>query len=239
MAYDLGHAFIVLVDYPSLEILSSFPGTPRVLHGAIVSIDLTTPVTQVIPFQYNPDTMTRSLQPQNISGAGNRTEAYRLKGPPIETISVDLDFDATDQLAQPSQYPNAVSMGIGPQLSALEILVYPPSSLVIANTALAAAGTIEIIPPMGPFTVFVWGSRRVVPVRLTDFRITEEAYDTNLNPIRAKVSLGMRVLTYDDFDVTHPGYSMFLAYQVVKETMAAIGSLNGLSSAGTGNVQLI
>jgi hypothetical protein len=219
--------------------LSSFPGTPKVLHGAIVSIDLTSPVTQVIPFQYNPDTMTRSLQPQNINGSGNRMEVYRLKGPPIETISLDLDFDATDQLAQPSQYPNAVNMGIAPQLSALEMLVYPPSTLVIANTLLAAAGTIEIIPPMGPFTVFIWGARRVVPVRLTDFRITEEAYDTNLNPIRAKVSLGMRVMTYDDFDVTHPGYAMFLAYQVVKETMAAIGSVNGLSSVISGNVQVV
>ena len=219
--------------------MSSFPGTPKVLHGAIVSIDLTSPVTQVIPFQYNPDTMTRSLQPQNINGSGNRIEVYRLKGPPIETISLDLDFDATDQLAQPSQYPNAVKMGISPQLSALEMLVYPPSALVIANTILAAAGTIEIIPPMGPFTVFIWGAKRVVPVRLTDFRITEEAYDTNLSPIRAKVSLGMRVMTYDDFDVTHPGYAMFLAYQVVKETMAAIGSLNGLSSVISGNVQIV
>lgn len=226
------------MDSPNAESLSSFPGTPKVLHGAIVSIDLMSPATQVIPFQYNPDSVTRTLQPQNISGAGNRTEVYRLKGPPIETISLDIEFDATDQLAQPAQNPVAVSMGIYPQLSALEMLIYPPSSLVIENTALAAAGTIEIIPPMGPFTVFIWGSKRVVPVRLTEYRVTEEAYDVNLNPIRAKVSLGMQVMTYDDFDVTHPGYAMFLAYQVSKETMAAIGSLNGLNSAVTGSVQV-
>jgi hypothetical protein len=181
--------------------------------------------------------MTRSLKPQNISGQGNREEVYRLKGPPIETISLDADFDATNMLAQPSQNPIAVNMGIYPQLSALEILVYPPSSLVIANNILASSGTIEIVPTIGPFTVFMWGSRRVVPVRLTDFRITEEAYDVNLNPIRAKVSLGMQVMTYDDFDVSHPGYSMFMAYQVIKETMAAIGSLNSLSAA-TSNVQV-
>jgi hypothetical protein len=217
--------------------LSSFPGTPKVLHGAIVSIDITSPVPQVISFQYNPDSMTRTLQAQNIGGEGNRTEAYRLKGPPIETISLDAEFDATDQLAQ--QDPIAVSMGIYPQLSALEIILYPKSALVIANTALAALGTIEIIPPMAPFTVFIWGAKRVLPVRLTDFRIAEEAYDTNLNPIRAKVSLGMRVMTYDDFDVTHPGYAMFLANQVVKETMAAIGSVNSLSSVVSGNVQLL
>lgn len=182
--------------------------------------------------------MTRTLQAQTIGGEGNRTEAYRLKGAPIETISLDIEFDATDQLAQPDQNPNAVSMGIYPQLSALEIILYPKSALVIANTVLAALGTIEIIPPMAPFTVFIWGAKRVLPVRLTDFRVTEEAYDTNLNPIRAKVSLGMRVMTYDDFDITHPGYAMFLANQVVKETMAAIGSINGLSSVVSGNVQL-
>jgi hypothetical protein len=216
--------------------LSSFPGTPRVLHGAIVSIDLTNPVPKVVLFQYNPDSMTRSLQPQNISGGGNRAEVYRLKGPPIETISLDAEFDATDQLEQPELNPTAVAMGVYPALSALEMLLYPPSSLVITNTVLAASGVIEIIPPVGPFTVFIWGAARVVPVRLTDFRVVEEAYDTKLNPIRAKVSLGMRVMTYDDFDVSHPGYSMFLAYQVLKETMASIGSLNGISAAVTGGV---
>jgi hypothetical protein len=218
--------------------LSSFPGTPKVMHGAIVSLDLTSPIPQVVPFQYNPDTMTRSLQAQNIGGEGSRAEPYRLKGPPIETISIDVEFDATDQLEHPDKNPIAASMGIYPQLSALEIMLYPKSALVIANTVLAALGTIEIIPPMAPFTVFIWGAKRVLPVRLTDFRITEEAYDTSLNPIRAKVSLGMRVMTYDDFDVTHPGYSLFLANQVLKETLAAIGSVNGLSSVVSGNVQL-
>ncbi len=218
--------------------MSSFPGTPKVAHGAIVSIDLTSPIPSVVPFQYNPDSMTRTLQAQTISGEGNRTEAYRLKGAPIETISLDVEFDAADQLADPDSNPNATSMGIYPQLSALEIILYPKSALVIANTALAALGTIEIIPPMAPFTVFIWGAKRVLPVRLTDFRVTEELYDTNLNPIRAKVSLGMRVMTYDDFDITHPGYALFLAHQVVKETMAAIGSVNGLNSVASGNVQL-
>jgi hypothetical protein len=219
--------------------LSSFPGTPKVAHGAIVSIDLTSPVPSVVPFQYNPDSMTRSLQAQTISGEGNRTEAYRLRGPPVETISLDVEFDAADQLADPDSNPNATSMGIYPQLSALEIILYPKSVLVIANAVLAALGTIEIIPPMAPFTVFIWGAKRVLPVRLTDFRVTEELYDANLNPIRAKVSLGMRVMSYDDFDITHPGYALFLAHQVVKETMAAIGSVNSLSSVASGNVQLL
>jgi hypothetical protein len=76
-------------------------------------------------------------------------------------------------------------------------------------------------------------------VRLTEFSIIEEAYDVNLNPIRAKVSMGLRVLSYNDFSVTHPGYYLFLAHQVIKETMATIGSANNLSAVAGGNIKLI
>jgi hypothetical protein len=202
--------------------MSSFPGSPRVTKGAIISIDPFSPIPQVIVFQYNPDTLTRTLQPQSSSGGESRTEALRLKGPPVETISLDIELDATDQLEHPDQDGTAASLGILPQLAALEIIFYPKSSLVIANTALAALGTIEIVPPEGPFTIFIWGAKRVLPVRLTEYRVIEEAHDTNLNPIRAKISLGMRVLTYDDLELTHPGYALFLAHQVVKETIAHV-----------------
>jgi hypothetical protein len=70
----------------------------------------------------------------------------------------------------------------------------------------------------------------VLPVRLTEFSITEEAYDVNLNPIRAKVGLGLRVLSYSDLPLTHPGYGIFLVHQVVKEAMAVVGSANNLGN---------
>ena len=128
--------------------------------------------------------------------------------------------------------------GIHPQLAALEMLIYPRSALVIANTILLALGTIEIIPPQAPFTLLIWGPKRVLPVRLTEFSITEEAYDPNLNPIRAKVLLGLRVLSYNDLPISNPGYALFLAHQVVKETLAAIGTVNNLAAAGTGDIRL-
>jgi len=187
-------------------------------------------------FQYNPDTLTRTLEPQTTAGGENRSEAFRLKGAPIETISLDIELDATDQLEK--QDPTAKSMGILPQLASLEIILYPKVASVIANAALSALGIIEMVPQEGPFTLFIWGAKRILPVRLTEYRVTEEAYDTSLNPIRAKVSLSMRVLTYDDLEVTHPGYSIFLAHQVVKETMAAIGSVKGISSVVSGNSNL-
>jgi hypothetical protein len=209
-----------------------------VAKGAIVSVDLFSPVPQVVVFQYNPDTLTRTLQAQAVEGQGSRSEAQRLKGAPIETISLDAEFDVTDQLEHPDQNPNATSMGVLPQLAALEMILYPKSALVVANTILSALGTIEIVPPEGPFTFFIWGAKRILPIRLTEFRVTEEAYDTSLNPIRAKVTLGMRVLTYDDLELTNPGYALFLAYQIAKETMAGIGSVTSLGSVVSGNVKL-
>lgn len=213
--------------------MTTFPGSPRLLKGAIVGIDPFNPLASVIVFQYNPDSLTRTLQAQTTgSQGGDRSEALRLKGAPVETITVNIEIDATDQLEKSD--PLATSLGIYPQLSALEMLIYPKSALVIANTVLLAVGTIEIIPPAAPFTLFIWGPKRVVPVRLTTFTITEEAYDVSLNPIRAKVALGLRVLSYNDFPLTHPGYSLFLAHQVVKEAMATLNTVgNAPAIAGS------
>lgn len=210
--------------------MTSFPGSPRLIKGAIIGIDIFNPLASVILFQYNPDTLTRTLQAKMSGEGGGKTEALRLEGAPEETITLDIEIDATDQLEKAEG--TAVSMGIYPQLSALEMLIYPKSVVVIANTVLLATGTIEVIPPVAPMTLFIWGPKRVLPVRLTNFSIAEEAYDVNLNPIRAKVSLGLRVLSYNDLSVTHPGYYLFLAHQVVKETMATIGSVNNLAAVG-------
>jgi hypothetical protein len=210
--------------------MTTFPGSPRLLKGAIVGIGPFNPLPTVILFQYNPDTLTRTLQAQTVGeGSADRSEAMRLKGAPTETIKLDVEIDATDQLETAAV--TAVGLGIYPQLSALEVLIYPESSLVITNALLMSLGTIEVIPPLAPFTLFIWGPQRVLPVRLTDFSITEEAHDVNLNPIRAKVSLGLRVLTYNDLPLTHEGYGIFLAHQVIKETMAQVGSVGSWSAA--------
>jgi hypothetical protein len=210
---------------------------PRLLKGAIVGIDLFNPLASVIMFQYNPETLTRTLQPQSMGGqSGDRDEVMRLKGAPIETIKVEVEIDATDQLEAGDS--NALSLGIYPQLSQLEMLIYPKSAQVIANTVLLATGTIEIIPPMAPFTLFIWGIKRVLPVRLTDFSITEEAHDQQLNPLRAKASLGLRVLSYNDLSITNPGYYLFLTHQIVKETMATIASVNNIGAALGGNTSI-
>lgn len=207
--------------------MTALSSAPRVAKGAIVGVDAFNPLASVIVFQYNPDTLTRSLQPQTAGGESSnaRAEPLRLAGPPVETLRLDVEIDATDQLERGDAL--AVGAGILPQLSALEMLLYPKSAVVIANTVLLATGTIEVVPPEAPFTLFVYGPKRVLPVRVADFSITEEAHDPSLNPIRAKVTLGLRVLSYSDFPVLHPGYALFLAHQVVKEALAVVGSVSG------------
>ena len=210
--------------------MTSSPISPRLVKGAIIGFDIANPLASIAIFQYNPDSLTRTLQAQTVGGdSGNRSEPQRLKGPPIENIRLDVEIDATDQL-ETGGPANAV--GIYPQLAALEMLLYPKMLTVLTNTALLAAGTIEVVPVEGPFTLFIWGPQRIVPIRLTEFSITEEAHDVNLNPIRAKVSLGLRILNYNDFPIDHPGFSMFLVHQGIKEAMAVVGSVGNVASFG-------
>lgn len=215
--------------------MTTFPGSPRLQKGAIIGLDPFNPLASVIVFQYNPETLSRTLNVQSTGGK-NKGEALRLSGPPEETISLDLILDAADQLEQ-AKFP-ATSMGIYPALSALEMLLYPKSSLVIANEVLSAAGIIEIIQPEAPLTLFVWGAKRVLPVRITQFTITEESFDPNLNPIHAKVKLTLRVLNYQDLGMSSVGGSLFMAHQVIKEVMATIGSVGNVSTSASFSISV-
>jgi hypothetical protein len=202
--------------------------SPRLLKAAIVAVSPLNPLARVTAFQYNPATLTRSLAAQMAGGEGEeRVEALRFKGAPKESISLEIELDATDELETAA--PIAVALGIHPRLSALEMLVYPSTATVIANTVLAALGTTEILPAPAPLTLFIWGAKRILPVRVTSFRITEEAFDVNLNPIRATVALELQVLSYNDLLVQSPGYHLFLAHQAAKETMATLGGAANLA----------
>jgi hypothetical protein len=216
--------------------MSAFPNSPRLLKGGIVLIDPTTAAIQrIITLQYNPDTLTRSLQAQSLEpGAKDRSQALRLKGPAIETFKLEAEVDATDQLEFPQNNPGATQFGIYPQLAALETIVYPTSGQLLAANSLAQAGTLEIAPIEAPLTLFVWSKSRVVPVRITDFSITEEAFDATLNPIRAKVSLGLRVLSIDDLGFDNKGGNLYMVYQQHKEQLAALaqGTLGALGIGG-------
>jgi hypothetical protein len=211
--------------------MTTFPGSPRLLKGAIVGLDKTNPVASIIVFQYNPDTMTRRLEARTSGGeGGDRSEVLRLTSAPKETITINVELDATDQLETAN--PQAVAVGLNPTLAALEMLFYPKSSVVTQNLARARTGMLEIIPVEAPLTLFVWGPQRVLPVRITSFSVTEEAFDTRLNPTQAKVDLTLQVLSYYDLKIDNPGFSLFMAYQIARESMAT----RNTSSASVQNI---
>jgi hypothetical protein len=212
--------------------MTTFPGSPQLLKGGIVLLNPDTgqPV-QIIVLQYNPDTLTRTLQVQGIGPEpGDRLEALRLKAPPLETIKMDAEIDATDQMEKADS--TTAQLGIYPQLAALETIVYPSSRQLQTNNSQSQMGTIEIAPMEAPLTLFIWSQVRVLPVRVTDFSITEEAFDPNLNPIRAKVSLGMRVLTVNDLGFAHKGGNLFMTYLQQKEQLVAKSPKGTLGSLG-------
>jgi hypothetical protein len=196
------------------------------------------PVRSTIALQYNPDTLTRSYQVQGVGGdgGGERAQPFRLKGPAIETIKLDAEIDATDQLEFPATHATTVAFGIAPEIAVLEALVNPSVDEILAVAAQAANGTMEILPPEAPLVLFVWSKSRVVPVRVTEFSITEEAFDPSLNPIRAKVSLGLRVMSTDDLGFTHRGGTMFIGYLRTREALAAKAGVASLTAIGLNNL---
>lgn len=180
----------------------SGPISPKLLRGGLVEVDADDGTVQrVITLQYNPDSMTRGFQ---VAGAGEgaaQGEATRLTGPPTQTLTVEVELDAADALAEPGTSAETVELGLASQLAAIESLTYPTLTSVVDNAALMAAGALEILPPPSPIILFAFGPNRILPVRVTELSITEEAFDPQLNPIRAKVRLGLRVLTATDVGV--------------------------------------
>lgn len=216
--------------------MTTFPGSPKAQKGAIIGLDPFNPLASVVIFQYNPDSLTRTLTAKTVGGNSAPGEALRLSGPPTEAITVNIEIDAADQLEKADGI--ATTMGLYPTLSSLEMLLYPKSALVIANEVLSNVGMIEVVPPEAPLTLFIWGIKRVVPVRVTTFSITEEAFDTSLNPIRAKVALGLRVLNYQDLGLLSVGGALFMAHQIMKEVMATIGGIGNIGGAVSGSVSI-
>jgi len=218
--------------------MTTFPNAPRLLKAGLVLVNTeTSAVERVIALQYNPQSLSRTLQVQDVvPDGGDRSQAMRLKGPPVETLTLEAVIDATDQLEFPDDNSDAVELGIHPQLAALETIVYPTSEQLQSNDALARSGTLEIAPMETPIALFIWSRSRILPVRVTEYSVTEEAFDPSLNPIRARVTLGMRVLTVDDLGFSHRGGSLFMSYLQRKEGLAAKGLGGVISTLGIGEL---
>jgi hypothetical protein len=205
---------------------TGYSRSPLLLKGALVELTapFLIPVPNVIVFQYNPETVTRSLKPWRFeaqsSGGGDeeqgqttllrngRVQPYD----PQETVSLTLIVDATDALEAPESHPVATVAGVADRLAALEKLLYPIGggggllsveidiSLGGASGSLSAEEQAEVEQRMTPVTLFFWGPGRIVPVRVTSFQVTEKHFNPLLYPVRAEVQLGMQVLTDADFE---------------------------------------
>ncbi|MCB2005324.1 MAG: hypothetical protein KDH93_09950 [Rhodoferax sp.] len=217
--------------------MSGYSQSPRIVKGGIVLVDpQTAQVRRVIALQYNPEKLSRSLQVQGAGDGAERSEALRLKGPAIETFRLEADIDAADQLEFPDRHANTVAAGIAPHLAVLESLVNPSAGDLLAGKALAASGTLEIAPMESALALFVWGANRIAPVRVTEFSISEEAFDPALNPINAKINLSLRVLSVDDLGFDHKGGGLFMAYLQSRERLATKAATFGFDALGIGGL---
>lgn len=202
--------------------------SPKLLKGAIVQFTdaLVIPIPNIIVFQYNPDSLSRTMspfQPAAPPAASGAPQQNAVPAPsstaqpydPAESFTVSLFLDATDALEEPDSHPVAFIAGVADRMAALEMLLYPSNaSSPLGNLvgsiagALGGASAASKFKPVGapevPVTLFIWGPGRIVPVRLTTFTVEEQNWNQLLYPTRAKVSVGMKVLTSTQIKADNP-----------------------------------
>lgn len=157
----------------------SSPLLPKVRNGTIAAYAFPSLLPQVLIFQYNPEGVGRQLSSRGSEGGGGRGDAQRVNGPPAETISLSVKIDATDQLQLPNQNAIATENVLHPVIAAMEGLMAPAYAAVIANQAMALAGSAFILGEQAPLAFLIWGERRVEPVQLVAVNFREEAFDTS------------------------------------------------------------
>jgi hypothetical protein len=202
--------------------MTTFPGSPKTVKGGFVIMDAEgKQLLRTIAFQFNPDSLTRSLTPRGAKiDSGDRLEGLRLIGPPIETIKFEIEIDAADRLEHPQANRETVDNGIAPELADLETILTPAIGDIVSADQLARSGTLEVMPLPSPLVLLVLGNNRVLPVRITDLSIVEEAFDTKLNPIRARISVGLRALSIDDLAFGSKGAELYLTAARRRDTLS-------------------
>ncbi|HEY5061693.1 MAG TPA: hypothetical protein VII52_09175 [Gemmatimonadaceae bacterium] len=180
------------------------------MRGALIEYasDFLGPLPNVVIFQFNPETLTRVIQiPPRPTGVTAR-ETSQAGEIPVERITLRAQFSAAQILGDGDTVPRAIarSVGVGPQLAALEQMVHPTDilggligqAIDAVGDALGSGGGDPPIQPVPreqyPRILFIWGLTRVLPVIIESMTITEQQYDNLLNPVEAEVSLGLAVI---------------------------------------------
>lgn len=197
---------------------NGYSRSPKLLKGAIIqfSSQLLLPIPNIIVFQYNPDSMTRTISSSEAAAEkskagkgdcskGDTKDVNPLSQPvdPSESLTLKLELDAADALEEPETHPVAVVSGVADRIAAIEMLLYPPADAdssgllgsLLGSLAGGSGGSVDVVPRTTvPVVLFFWGPGRIVPVRITSFSVEETAYSPTLYPIRATVTLGLTIL---------------------------------------------
>lgn len=199
--------------------MSSSPLSSRASQGALVCLDpVSLAVSRIITFLYNPETLSRKLEPPGAVLDSKDPIPAILPAAPRQVIRFTLQLDATDQLEFPDQHPLAVQFGVYPVMSAIEMLTYPPNTLQNA------------------VTLFVWGANRVVPVRVAELQITEQMFDPKLNPVRVEMAVTLVVRTGADFPGGGRARKYWDAYLANLERLAALMPDGSIADVGAAQV---
>jgi hypothetical protein len=216
--------------------VSSSPARPKALKAAFIAVEaaaqaLTTDAT-VFVFQYNPQKLVRTFSYVNPDGTiAPDTKAPPTQSSPVELIYLTLELDAADQLEHPEKNPIFAKNGLHPALATLEFMVSPPA---VENTKMV---------------LFFWGTKRLLATRLVSLKVSEEAFDLGLNPIRVNIDLCLRVMPLSELKTGTVCYNACrnqlnleakLAF-LYKQSVGTTGVLNQVTTAttataGTGTV---
>jgi hypothetical protein len=208
------------------------------LKGALIEYgsSFLGPIPNVVIFQFNPEKLSRTIEiPPRPVNATTR-ETSQAGEPPYERFTVEAQFSAADQ--RNSSNPIGLTMGVGPQLAALEAMVYPvqtPGGLIgaavdaIGSLLSGSSGPNPVLPVprvQTPKILFVWGLMRIVPVIIESMTINEVQYDSLLNAEEASVTMGLAVVTpcYCCNDQIAQGALQYT--QLMQDTLATVNLAN-------------
>lgn len=240
---------------------NGYSRSPKLLKGALIqfSAPLLIPIPNLIIFQYNPETLSRSLTPwappqKDDQGKIDDKILNKLSQPydPQESFTLNLELDAADALEAPASHPVAVISGVADRLAAMEMLLYPPGGSALGgllnisvNVSLGSGGlsasigtaAVDVVQRTEvPVVLFFWGPGRIVPVRITSFAIEEQQFSPILYPIRAKASIGVKVLDTTAFDsqeqtaVVKIAKACYTFTRAQKEALALANVANSIES---------
>lgn len=191
------------------------------LKGALLALHRTMPTpmnTHVVPFQYNPDTLTRSLTPSYYEASKDR-----FTGPAKQSIDVVVKLEASRSAIQ------AQTVGVLPYLAALELMIYPDSDDLDTYHQDTKSNKMKAVPPLAPRCLFLWGPGRILPVRLTSITSKENLFSPQLSPITAEVTLKMEVYPFEEADSTD--YQLLLTHLKIQEGLRRTMEASLLASA--------